>query len=355
MSGDLRLDMGNERALEMISFMRGGCAPGRSIALAILMVAAFGSSGCAIFGFSQGPTFQLVEKNLVPESEGAQLAMAPLLIPVGTVAALADIAIVHPIRSAREAGGDTREWIWEDLQWDEHYVVELSLLPWRSLATPVVFGVNTVARTLFWMPWVDYDNRGDQPAPETNVEAEELLRRARELFEQGKYSEAELLIRNEWAGPWYFRTDTEMRGKFVVLAMQSAWKLENPGQYLRWGRELLPNQLELYADDLQPMMEAVRTSEDPLWRVVAYETEYSVARDEGKDEVLAKALTDPDPNVRTFVLDFLPIASYATPDMKEPKRQLTANLRKALERIAQEDPSQLNRRHAQWLLERVHN
>ena len=159
----------------------------------IALVAAIAlCSGCAVFNRDNTPTLNFVEDELLPEAKPARYFAYPLLLPVGLVALTIDAFIVRPITVADDALLDTKEALWEDFDWKEHYVTECFTLIPRTAFTPVVFPACFLARSTF-----DIEPKGGEPRfrrrkrpPSKDQKQAELIAKARMALEVKRYEDA---------------------------------------------------------------------------------------------------------------------------------------------------------------------
>jgi hypothetical protein len=117
-------------------------ALGAALALAL--------AGCAVFEADNRRTLNALDEHAAPRGAAARWALSPVALPVSLVAALADMAIVHPICSIDDAWHDTVDWLWTPR--GESKFRRAVLLPLSALATPFVFTGDLAARVLFPVP-----------------------------------------------------------------------------------------------------------------------------------------------------------------------------------------------------------
>lgn len=106
-------------------------------------------SGCAVFNRNNTPALNLVEKHLVPADPTARAISAPVVVPLGFVAATADMFLFHPLSVAKDAWTDTNKLLWENLDWENRYVSTTVFNAPRAAAMPVIFTVDLLARSSF--------------------------------------------------------------------------------------------------------------------------------------------------------------------------------------------------------------
>ncbi len=105
--------------------------------------------GCAVFNRNNTPALNYVDEHLVPKDRTARALSYPIVVPIGLVAATADMLIIHPISVAEDAWHDTNDLLWKDLDWDERYVTTTLLNAPRVAAMPVIFTADLLARSSF--------------------------------------------------------------------------------------------------------------------------------------------------------------------------------------------------------------
>ena len=119
------------------------------IAVALLPLAC---SGCAVFDKDNTPLLNWTEEHVVPESEDLQTVVAPFTFTLGLVAVTTDMLIVNPVLSIDDAAEDSVHILWQDTEWDEHYVTECAFLPIRTVLTPPVYAGAFVIRSFITGP-----------------------------------------------------------------------------------------------------------------------------------------------------------------------------------------------------------
>ena len=120
----------------------------RRLVCLVCLLAVLGSwAGCAIVEKENRRTLNALDKAVQIESTGGRIAAAPVFIPVGVAAALADMVIVHPIASVPKAADDTSEDIWEDPTSSPFW--EMMLFVPKVIVTPLYFTGAWVLRVLF--------------------------------------------------------------------------------------------------------------------------------------------------------------------------------------------------------------
>jgi hypothetical protein len=145
---------------------------------------------CAAFNKKNTPLIAAVEKNLVPKKQPARILAAPLYLPVGIVAGVTDIFIVHPIKQLPDAYKDVTESLWK-INFNGH-ITEMGTLPIRTVLSPIVFSVAWLMRSAF-----DFDFSHPVQEPEPNLSLEKA------------YSEKDTAKMSEWMGQCKFKNNEE--------------------------------------------------------------------------------------------------------------------------------------------------
>lgn len=84
---------------------------------------------------------------MVPEEMPLKALAAPVYLPIGIVAGIFDVFLVHPISEIPKAYDDTIEIVWETSY--KGYVTYSGFVPLRIVSTPVIFSVDLFFRSLF--------------------------------------------------------------------------------------------------------------------------------------------------------------------------------------------------------------
>lgn len=125
--------------------------------------------GCAVLNDNNRPTLNLVEARLRPADREPTFSDWALIVPVGTLAVAADALVVHPVMVLDDAWRDTKDAVWSEFEWKEHYVTECALLPLRALMTPVWFLPDWLIRG-----WFDVEpNTGEDEAKVEELKPDE--------------------------------------------------------------------------------------------------------------------------------------------------------------------------------------
>ncbi|PNV74530.1 hypothetical protein [Leptospira inadai] len=71
-------------------------------------------SDCAVLERKNRALTNYLDEKVTPESAPAQIALAPIIIPVGVLSLLLDAFVLHPISVIPDALEDTYKVIWKD-------------------------------------------------------------------------------------------------------------------------------------------------------------------------------------------------------------------------------------------------
>ncbi|MCA8953443.1 MAG: hypothetical protein KDE27_28275 [Planctomycetes bacterium] len=118
---------------------------------AVLLLGAMVLPACAFANPANRPVWNAFEQNLVPESPVAFWASLPLTVPAGVGAVLVDTFVAHPIQVVGTAWDDTAR-LWQELPFAERYYTTSASLPFRAVASPVVFLGSFLGRSAFDWP-----------------------------------------------------------------------------------------------------------------------------------------------------------------------------------------------------------
>lgn len=130
------------------------------VARAFALFLAIGlAANCAAFNRKNTPLVAAVEDHLVPESTAGKVAAFPLILPVGIVAGILDVFIVHPISVIPEAAADVRRIVWKPNS-KSGYVTIMGAIPFKLIATPVFFTIDWLLRSAF-----DFADRSPNAEP----------------------------------------------------------------------------------------------------------------------------------------------------------------------------------------------
>jgi hypothetical protein len=81
--------------------------------LVLLLVLLAPLTGCAIFNGDNRRTLSALDEVVSPQSAAAQIALAPVAVPVASGALLVDAVVVNPVYAVRPAAQDTYELYWK--------------------------------------------------------------------------------------------------------------------------------------------------------------------------------------------------------------------------------------------------
>jgi hypothetical protein len=115
----------------------------RALVLGLLL-----ATGCAWSNRANRPVWNAFEEHLVPDGDTAFYASLPLTVPAGLVSILTDTFVVHPAQVVDDAWDDAVN-LWDDVPWTSEYYSQLALLPFRALATPLMFVGSFLWRSCF--------------------------------------------------------------------------------------------------------------------------------------------------------------------------------------------------------------
>lgn len=104
-------------------------------------------SGCAVAKKSNRRVLNTLDDVVRIERVGGRIAAAPLFVPVGLVAGVLDMVVVHPVASTPKAVDDTADLLWKNPRGSEFRQMML-FLP-KVVATPLVFSGSLLTRSLF--------------------------------------------------------------------------------------------------------------------------------------------------------------------------------------------------------------
>jgi len=287
-------------------------------------------SGCAVFNRDNTPMLNQVEDHLWPESKTGRIAVAPIVFPVGFVAASIDAFIVHPALVVDDAVEDTGDVLWEDFNWDTQYFSECALLPWRAVFTPVVFTSDYLARAFFDIP-----DRADS-ARRARIQQEkvkEQLDRAQSCLDQSQPSKAlDVLLgptREQWIPP-------ELMPSYSYLQLLSAMESHRLHDLI----EPYPSDLSAisqYEDQsaVSALFQAMQRNPDAPERWTGYAIQFRFFEDsERVNTVLLLALSDENAVIRYKTLQYLrDRISY---------EDLASDVLEDVRRLAGSDPEPMN-------------
>jgi hypothetical protein len=288
--------------------------------------------GCAFLNRENTPTLNLVRDNLVPENPSEKWYVMPAVYPVGMGAVTLDALIVHPATVIDDAAQDTREVCWTDLDWEEEYVTECAAMPWRTGATPAVFGGSFLARSMFDVPArADEQRQRDRKA--------EAIARARTLLDQGKSEEALKELRQVSV----YGYETEEDREYAILLLRAVVETNRYEEIDSWEVREMTRRMPSQAGEIDRILDRLRASPEyrARWKVALLDLERSHLPAEDA-RILVGLLRDPtSPALRYKALGLLE---------GDSKVLQVPELRRAVEDLATNDPDPLVREEARSVL-----
>ena len=105
---------------------------------------------CAWSNEDNRPVWNAFEENLVPNGGGVFVAALPVTVPLGIGAIAVDTIIAHPLQVVGDAYDDAAQlWDQEDFEFAEAYYTEMAGLPLRAIASPALFTLSFLGRSIF--------------------------------------------------------------------------------------------------------------------------------------------------------------------------------------------------------------
>jgi hypothetical protein len=100
--------------------------------------------------------------------------------------------LIHPVSVIPDSLRDTREFLWEELEWKKKYATTAVTLIPRTAATPVVFGGVFLGRSAFDIPQRDDKTKQERKDAEKlrQAKANELLATAKSAMSEGRWDMA---------------------------------------------------------------------------------------------------------------------------------------------------------------------
>lgn len=123
----------------------------KSFSFLILIFLTQLSFNCAIFQKKNLLLVNAVEENLIPEDKNKKILTLPLIVPVGMIAGLLDVFIVHPISVLPRVSRETISSLWTSRE-KLGYVTRMGTIPFSTIASPPVF-------SFFWLHYWLFDGR----------------------------------------------------------------------------------------------------------------------------------------------------------------------------------------------------
>ena len=103
--------------------------------------------GCAVFDKDNRRTLNLLDENIQIKSTAGQIALAPVMIPVGTLALTTDAVVVNPAAQIPKAGDDVYDLYWKPRDAD-FFIKSVVFLPIVVLTPPTFVG-DILLRCMF--------------------------------------------------------------------------------------------------------------------------------------------------------------------------------------------------------------
>jgi hypothetical protein len=316
----------------------------RRCAWAPALLAGLLLSGCAAFNRDNTPTFNLVEEHLWPESTAKRIAVAPAVYPLSLAAVGLDAAIVHPASVVDDTARETQETLWDDWDWDDHYVSECVGLPLRAAATPIYFVGDFVGRAFFSSDRAARDERTRQEDMRILDDSRQILDKAQKALEADnpqkaldslEEADSRTLSRMRKAG----EEDLALRMEFLRFKAACRSRRYEALNSTSRIRSLLNSP---FGKDVEALLREMRRSDDPYARSRAFSLErYVRSTDKEINASVAAALRDPDGIVRHEALVWVKGRS---------SRESVRPLKPQVERAAREDGSPINRSVAKEIL-----
>ena len=118
----------------------------------LLLIAVLGltCSSCAFMNRRNLPLVNLHREYLVPDNTTVKWVMSPVWAPIGLVAGVTDVALVHPVSVMDDAAFQTAATVWAPS--GSGWVAEGALFPLRVAATPPHWAMGWLGRSIFAVP-----------------------------------------------------------------------------------------------------------------------------------------------------------------------------------------------------------
>jgi hypothetical protein len=204
--------------------------------LLIAMLLGWMMAGCACLNRDNTPLVNAVERNLVLKSTPAKIVTAPVIVPVGVIAGLLDVFVVHPFSVIPDSAHDTYDALWEHRTGG--YVTRMgSLVPLTAL-TPIVFTFDFAGRSMFDIPPYQHDageaqGRADNRAALLKMTAADL-RAALERGDTLRVADWERAVGFDRQGDY-----TRQMCVVLDLALDNRWSGETLSTSRSLGRDAL--------------------------------------------------------------------------------------------------------------------
>lgn len=306
-------------------------------------------AGCAFLNRNNTPTFNLVEKHLWPESKGAREAAFPFIFPIGFIAVMADAFIVHPATVIDDAAADTLNALWDDLDFDEKYMTEMAVLPWRTVSTPIVFVACFMGRSAFDIPARARKTRerGVEASAmaTTRSQIEAAISKARALHSEGEFEAAFDELNRVAAEEIPARSD--LKTEFDLLFLRTAYRVRRADIVNR-----ILNHSTLWrgnkrSGEFAAIVDEIARGDDPYLREMAISAELSRVADwKNAHARFQQGIKDSNPIIRAKTLEAL----RGRRDLRSAEH--SAEIQRDLEMLAASESDEYVRSAAvDWLAE----
>ncbi len=114
---------------------------------ALLVVVTALAASCAMGNGGRRRLLNYLDANFTPSTTTGRWLLSPIALPVGIVAGATDAVVLHPLSQIDDAWVDTVDVVWDFGPGTDFRTVLLT--PLSAVATPVVFGVTWLWRSVF--------------------------------------------------------------------------------------------------------------------------------------------------------------------------------------------------------------
>jgi hypothetical protein len=121
------------------------------------------AGGCACRNSANTPLLASLDRAVQPKTTGQRILYGIPLVPAATVAALVDIAVIHPARSLGYAAEVTRSALWTESAGT--YTERTLVFVPKVLVTPVVYAGAWLVVSLFDLPPQKEPAKNETPPP----------------------------------------------------------------------------------------------------------------------------------------------------------------------------------------------
>ncbi len=266
-----------------------------------------------------------------PESAGGKVLAAPVGAPIQAAALIIDAALVHPMRSMDDARRAMTRESWSDMNWENHYMTECAVLPWRLIWSPVSFTSHWLARSIF-------DVEVITGGPKSGQNLESMISRLKLLNDSLNAGNATRILidlrkmRRDYKDlalkPGHADIIREFTLKYFRIFMKA---VELAGEY---DDLTLPSQRwidfrdpELYDDETNKILSRMRLSANPMTRWAALRIDMLAANtDIQVKATVGRILSEPNPVIRYNAL--IIIDRFYPPDIVRPISPMLTDLSK---------------------------